>query len=384
MSNIRDFKDKVTGLLGGHDASYFATNTHDHDADYLQQDNNLSDLDNAATAKSNIGLGNVPNVDCTDASNITSGTLPSNVLPNLSISSVQIAANETAMLALTTEQGDSVVRTDENKTYIHNGGSAGTMADFTEILTPEDGVTSVNGESGPTVVLTLDDIGDGSTYVKSDENFTMTLLQKLNGIEDSADVNPTASEILTDILTVDGSGSGLDADLLDSMQPTTTAAANTIAQRDASGDLTANKVYNAVYNDIADHLPLLDDEIQYGKCYRYSDEGGATLCDGYMQKGVIGMASDTFGFGVGENKEVKQVPIAIGGFVLAYLDESYKYMSGDCLTNDANGFLTLMSDTDKRNYPERIVATYMRKETEKTYGVNNEINVDGRHWVKVK
>ena len=96
------------------------------------------------------------------------------------------------------------------------------------------------------------------------------------------------------------------------------------------------------------------------------------------------MASDTFGFGVGENKEVKQVPIAIGGFVLAYLDESYKYMSGDCLTNDANGLLTLMSDTDKRAYPERIVATYMKKESKKTYGVNDEIIVNGRHLVKVK
>ena len=38
---------------------------------------------------------------------------------------------------------------------------------------------------------------------------------KLDGIEASADVNPTASEILTSIKTVDGSGSGLDADLLD-------------------------------------------------------------------------------------------------------------------------------------------------------------------------
>ena len=38
---------------------------------------------------------------------------------------------------------------------------------------------------------------------------------KLDGIESGAEVNPTASEILTAIKTVDGSGSGLDADTLD-------------------------------------------------------------------------------------------------------------------------------------------------------------------------
>jgi hypothetical protein len=38
---------------------------------------------------------------------------------------------------------------------------------------------------------------------------------KLDGIEAGAEVNPTASELLTSIKTVDGTGSGLDADLLD-------------------------------------------------------------------------------------------------------------------------------------------------------------------------
>ena len=41
---------------------------------------------------------------------------------------------------------------------------------------------------------------------------------KLDGIEAGAEVNPTASEILTSIKTVDGAGSGLDADLLDGVQ----------------------------------------------------------------------------------------------------------------------------------------------------------------------
>ena len=45
--------------------------------------------------------------------------------------------------------------------------------------------------------------------------FTDALLSKLNAIEASATADQSASEILTLIKTVDGAGSGLDADTLD-------------------------------------------------------------------------------------------------------------------------------------------------------------------------
>ena len=44
----------------------------------------------------------------------------------------------------------------------------------------------------------------------------------------------------------DGSGSGLDADLLDGMQPSTSNSANTIARRDGSGDITA-RLFRTTY-----------------------------------------------------------------------------------------------------------------------------------------
>lgn len=64
------------------------------------------------------------------------------------LGSVQTAATQAAQLALTTQQGDVVVRSDENKSYVHNGGTAGTMADFTLLATPTDAVLSVDSNTG--------------------------------------------------------------------------------------------------------------------------------------------------------------------------------------------------------------------------------------------
>jgi len=67
---------------------------------------------------------------------------------SLALTTVQTAANQSAHLALTTQEGDVVVRSDENKSYVRNSGTAGTMADFTLLATPTDAVLSVDGNTG--------------------------------------------------------------------------------------------------------------------------------------------------------------------------------------------------------------------------------------------
>ena len=66
----------------------------------------------------------------------------------LALTTVQTASSQSAHLALTAEEGDIVVRSDENKSYVHNGGSAGNMNDYTLLATPTDAVLSVNGQTG--------------------------------------------------------------------------------------------------------------------------------------------------------------------------------------------------------------------------------------------
>lgn len=88
------------------------------------------------------------------------GKVPTSQLPALAITSVFVVASQAAQLALTAEEGDVAVRSDQNKSYIHNAGSASTMADWSELLTT-DTVLSVNGQTGA-VTLAKADVGLGS------------------------------------------------------------------------------------------------------------------------------------------------------------------------------------------------------------------------------
>lgn len=170
--------------------------------------------------------------------------------------------------------------------------------------------------------------------------------------------------------TISGTGavSGVGADAGNGIQST--------------GDFTAVKVWNAVWNDVAD-FQLLNDELVFGKCY-YDTKDGARICNQRCQMSVIGIASDTFGYGVGAgaNPE-REVPIGVAGWVLAYVDKEYE--CGTPLTNDEHGNLTAMTRAEKLEYPERIVALYKRKEMDLKWGPEGQqIDVNGRHWVKIK
>lgn len=78
----------------------------------------------------------------------SNGKLISNQLPAITITDTFVVGSQAAMLALTAETGDVAVRTDVNKSFILKGSSAGTLADWQELLTPTSSVTSVFGRQG--------------------------------------------------------------------------------------------------------------------------------------------------------------------------------------------------------------------------------------------
>ncbi|BCR36111.1 hypothetical protein [Mariniplasma anaerobium] len=109
-------------------------------------------LGTASTKNTGTGSGNVPILDA-------SGKLADSVVPKIAMTNTYVVASQTAMLALSNAQeGDVAVRTDLNKTFILKASPYSTLANWQELLTPTDAVTSVNGSTG-VVTISLAGLG---------------------------------------------------------------------------------------------------------------------------------------------------------------------------------------------------------------------------------
>jgi len=178
-----------------------------------------------------------------------------------------------------------------------------------------------------------------------------------------------------------GSGVGLYASDLITMNPSTgTITTTNISGASRGGTISGfSKVYNAVWNDYADYISLEGPTpIIPGRVYSYNGHFHQ-IASSYAEMGVIGICSDTFSFVAGHKEDEFQVPIAVCGFVLAYVDKVYP--SGTPLTSATDGGLTEMTLETKMKFPERLLATFYKEEKSTAwYG----IEVNGRHWVQVR
>jgi hypothetical protein len=139
-----------------------------------------------------------------------------------------------------------------------------------------------------------------------------------------------------------------------------------------------SRIWSAEYNDYADFWKLKSDEIIVpGMCY--SETGnGLEITKKKADKACVGVSSDTWGHAIG-NRE-KAVPIAVSGFVLAYVDDVYE--PGTLLVPNKKGILTKASLI--HILLKRVMAKYIKNE-EKEFIVKfqNKIDINERHWVKV-
>ena len=149
-------------------------------------------------------------------------------------------------------------------------------------------------------------------------------------------------------------------------------------------NFSAPSISNAVWNDIADFLEVEPEaaEIEYGRVYVYDDKTRRhRVAKKYAERGILGIASDTLGIGVGKKPEgTPQLPVAIGGFVLAYTKKVYR--TGTPLTSSKNGVLVKARLLTRIAHPERIVGTFYKAEPAEIW--NAKIAVKGRNWVEVK
>jgi len=154
-------------------------------------------LGTAATKNTGTGSGNIPILN-------SSGKLADSVVPKIAMTNTYVVASQTAMLALSNAQeGDVAVRTDLNKSFILKASPYSTLANWQELLTPTDAVTSVNGSTGA-VTISLAGLGGvaASTYnthVASNLHLTETQRTILSNVKniyigDSDGIAVAASE----------------------------------------------------------------------------------------------------------------------------------------------------------------------------------------------
>ena len=154
---------KLTGIATGataNDTDANLKNRANHTG--TQTASTISDFSSAADARITAAAG-------VTLATLSGGKIPTSQIPTVALTDVNVVASQAAQLALVAEEGDIAVRTDQNRTYINNGGTAGTMADWTELSSPTDAVTSVNGQTG-VVVLGKTDVGLGNVDNTSDAN----------------------------------------------------------------------------------------------------------------------------------------------------------------------------------------------------------------------
>ena len=151
----------------------------------------VTDAGTAASKNTGTASGNVPVLD-------SNGKLDTSVLPALAISETFTAANQAAMLALNAQQGDICIRTDQSKTYILSASPASTLANWKELASPADAVSSVNGKTGA-VTLTTTDVAEGNNKYWTDARFNTAFAAKAStGLSDSADLLRNSDTLILD------------------------------------------------------------------------------------------------------------------------------------------------------------------------------------------
>lgn len=152
-----------------------------------------------------------------------------------------------------------------------------------------------------------------------------------------------------------------------------------------TGNFTATKVYNAVWNDYAECREA--ETVEPGRCVTECEDGIMRKTTKRLQAGCK-LTSDTFGACMGETDKAK-TPIAVAGRVLVYPYKGKQFKLGDAVCSAPDGTVDVMSRREIRKYPDRIVGivSEIPKYEEWMAGTKEnpqKIKVDGRIWVYVR
>lgn len=118
----------------------------------------------------------------------------------------------------------------------------------------------------------------------------------------------------------------------------------------ATGEIRANKVYNAVYNDLAEFMAKSDtsEDIQPGDVVYFTEEGKVTKdVNAYALAGVVS-SEETYGMALGGDglSDKEKVPVALAGRVYLNVGD-LDVMPGDILSIDGCGKVIVTMDENR-------------------------------------
>lgn len=144
-------------------------------------------------------------------------------------------------------------------------------------------------------------------------------------------------------------------------------------------NLTAAKVFNAVFNDYAEYRTTIN--LTPGHVVVDQDDGSLACSTARLQPGAQ-VISDTFGHAMGQTFEAT-TPIAVAGRVLVYPYQAREnYHAGMAVCSAPDGTVDIMTREEIKEYPDCIVGIVSEIPQYETWGSDN-VKVDGRIWIKI-
>ena len=145
-------------------------------------------------------------------------------------------------------------------------------------------------------------------------------------------------------------------------------------------NLSAQKVFNAVYNDYAEYRQTI--KLMPGHVVIDCDNGSLKCSEQRLQPGAQ-VISDTFGHAMGYTENC-QTPLAVAGRVLVYTYQNRNnYHAGMAVCSAPNGTVDIMTREEIKNYPDCIIGIVSEIPNYDYWGTDN-IKVDNRIWIKIK
>lgn len=140
------------------------------------------------------------------------------------------------------------------------------------------------------------------------------------------------------------------------------------------------KVYAAVFNDYAECRKTIN--LEAGRVVVDNDDGTLACASQRLQPGAQ-VISDTYGHLIGEMPG-SETPLAVSGRVLVYTYQPREnYHAGMAVCSAPDGTVDIMTREEIKEYPDCIIGIVSEIPQYEKWG-SDQVNVDGRIWIKVK